>query len=65
MNELLAKHATDTIAEDEAAELTSLCFQAEEWHAERLAALAQLSQLRGVSLPVLLGQLGITFPKHG
>jgi hypothetical protein len=33
-------------------------------HAERLAALADLAKLRGVTLPALMDQLGIRFPDN-
>lgn len=59
---LRAKRDEDTITDAENEELTRLGDQAEELHADRLAALVELAKLRGVSLPVLLDQLGIHFP---
>jgi len=59
---LRAKRDDDTITDAEYEELTRLGDQAEELHAERLAALVELAKLRGVSLPVLLDQLGVHFP---
>ncbi len=54
----------ETISDTEYEELTRLTDRAEELHAERMAALVELAQLRGVSLPVLMDQLGIHFPEH-
>ena len=59
---LRAKRADETITDAEYEELTRLGDQAEELHADRLAALVELAKLRGVSLPVLLDQPGIHFP---
>lgn len=54
----------ETISDTEYEELTRLTDRAEELHAERMAALVELAQLRGVSLPVLMDQLGIHFPEY-
>ena len=64
-NELRAKREDGSINDAEYAELTQLAMRAEELHAERLEALVKLSQLRGLTLPVLLDQLGLRFPEHG
>ena len=64
-NELRAKREDGSINDTEYAELTQLAMRAEELHAERLEALVKLSQLRGLTLPVLLDQLGLHFPEHG
>jgi len=61
---LRAKRADETITDAEYEELTQLGDQAEEVHAARLAALVELAKLRGVSLPLLLDQLGIHFPDN-
>lgn len=53
-----------TITDEEYEELTQLGDQAEDLHADRLAALVELARLRGVSLPSLLDQLGISFPDN-
>ena len=45
-------------------ELTRLTDRAEELHADRMAALVELAKYRGVSLAVLLDQLGVHFPAH-
>ncbi len=61
---LRANRDDDTITAAEYEELTLLGDEAEELHADRLAALVELAKLRGVSLPVLLDQLGIHFPDN-
>ena len=54
----------DTITDAEYEDLTQLTDRAEELHAERMAALVELATLRGVSLSVLMHQLGIHLPDH-
>ena len=54
----------ETITDAEYQELTRLTDQAEELNADRLAALVELATLRGISLPVLMDQLGIHFPDN-
>jgi len=61
---LRAKREEGTITDAEYEELTQLIDRAEELHAERMAALVELAKLRGVSLPVLMDQLGIRFPEN-
>ena len=61
---LKARREEESITDAEYEELTRLTDQAEEPHADRIAALAELAQLRGVSLPVLMDQLGIHFPEY-
>ena len=61
---LRAKREDDSITDEEYDELTRLTDQAEQLHAERMAALSELATLRGVRLPVLIDQLGIHFPEN-
>lgn len=61
---LRAKREEKTISDQEYDELTKLTGQAEELHADRMTALVELAKLRGVSLPVLMEQLGIHFPEN-
>ncbi|MGH9768283.1 MAG: STAS/SEC14 domain-containing protein [Blastocatellia bacterium] len=61
---LRAKREDETITDAEYEELTRLTLQAEELHAERMAAMIKLARLRGVSLPALMGQLNIHFPEN-
>jgi hypothetical protein len=62
---LRAKRAEESITDAEYEELTRLTDRAEELHADRMAALVELAKCRGVSLAVLMDQLGIHFPEHG
>lgn len=61
---LQAKRQHSTITDEEYQELTDLTLKAEELHAERLAAVAELARIRGVSLPLMLNQLGLHFPEN-
>jgi hypothetical protein len=61
---LRGKREDEVITDAEYEELTRLTDRAEELHAERLAALVELAQLRGIGLSVLMDQLGIHFPEH-
>jgi len=61
---LRRKREDEVITDAEYEELTRLTDRAEELHAERMAALVELAQLRGISLSVLMDQLGIHFPEH-
>ena len=61
---LREKREDGIITDAEYEELTRLTDRAEELHAERMAALVELAQLRGISLSVLMDQLGIHFPEH-
>lgn len=62
---LRAMRDEESISDAEYEELTRLTDHAEEVHAERMRALVELAQLRGVSLPVLLDQLGVAPPVNG
>ena len=61
---LRAKREEETITDAEYEELTRLTDRAEELHADRMAALVELAKCRGVTLQVLMEQLGIHFPEH-
>jgi hypothetical protein len=60
--ELEAKRDNNSLSEAEAEELLTLSDRAEQLHAERLGALADLAKLRGTTLTALMDQLGIRFP---
>ena len=62
--ELRAKREDESITDDEYRELSRLTDRKEEAHAERMAALVELAELRGVSLPALMNQLGISLPEN-
>lgn len=61
---LIAKRDLEELTDTEYAELTTLTDQLEILHADRLDALATLAQLRGVTLPEIMQQLGLRFPDH-
>jgi hypothetical protein len=61
---LRARREDASITEAEYEELTRLTDQAEELHADRMAALVELARCRGVSLTGLMEHLGIHFPDH-
>ena len=61
---LRERREDEVITDTEYEELTRLTDHAEELHADRMGALVELAQLRGVSLPVLMDQLGIHFPEY-
>jgi hypothetical protein len=61
---LRAKREDETITDAEYEELTSLTLQAEDLHAERMAAMVKLARLRGLNLPTLMDQLDIHFPDN-
>jgi hypothetical protein len=61
-NELQAKLQNDAIAPAEHQELLRLIDVVEQADAERLQALVELAQLRGVTLPALMAQLGLQPP---
>jgi hypothetical protein len=61
---LRAKREDESITDADYEELTRLTDQAEELHADRMAALVELAKCRGMSLEALMDQLGIHFPTH-
>ena len=54
----------EELTSTEHCELLELQHPLEELHTSRMKALAQLAQLRGVTLANLMIQLGIQFPDH-
>jgi hypothetical protein len=60
--ELSAKRQDGTLTPDEHAELLRLTDDVERQQADRVAALAELARLRGVSLTAVMAQLGIRAP---
>ena len=61
---LRAKREDESITDAEYEELSQLTDEAEETHANRMTALVELAKIRGVSLPMLMAQLGIHFPEN-
>lgn len=64
MNALIAKRDDQIITPAELEELMASTDRLEVLHADRLAALAELASLRGVTLDGVMNQLGIRFPDH-
>ena len=62
--ELSERRSNETLTPGEHAELLQLQQRLEALHAARLKALAELAQMRGVTLTVVMEQLGIRFPDH-
>jgi hypothetical protein len=61
---LIEKRDTEAITAEEWQEFAALTDRLELLHANRLAALAELAKLRGVTLDEVMSQLGIQFPDH-
>lgn len=64
LHELIARREAETLTAVEQPELIELTDRLEELHADRVAALATLAQMRGVTLAAVMEQLGIRFPDH-
>jgi hypothetical protein len=63
-DELVAKRQTETLTAEEHGELLRLTDQIEKSDARRVKYMAELAQLRGVSLTVLMEELGIRPPAY-
>lgn len=63
--ELNDKRQAETLTEAEYAELLALNAVIEAFDAERLEAMAQLAELRGLTLAQLRQQLGLDKSRHG
>jgi hypothetical protein len=57
---LLAHRQAETLTPEEQTELIALSDQLEAFNAQRLEALTEMAQLRGVPVPALMAQLGLT-----
>ena len=64
LEELGEKRADETLTLEEHQELLRLQQRLEALHAARMKALADLAQLRGVTLTAVMEQLGIEFPDY-
>ncbi len=64
LDSLLGKHDAETLTPEEHDELTVLTDELEVAHAQRVEALAELANLRGVTLRDIMTQLGIHFPDY-
>jgi hypothetical protein len=63
-HELLAKRDAEQLTEQEHQELIGLSVKLEEANAKRIGYLAELAQLQGVSLDVLMDDLGLKPSTH-
>ena len=61
---LVAKRQAETLTPEEHRELLALTSQIEAMDAERMACLADLSRIRGMSLENLMNELGIEPPAY-
>jgi hypothetical protein len=64
LKELIDKRDAETITSTELHELIGMTDRLEKLQAERLAALAELAALRGVTFDEVINRLGIQFPEH-
>jgi hypothetical protein len=64
LKELIDRRDAETITSTELQELIGMTDPLEKLQAERLAALAELAALRGVTFDDVIKQLGIQFPDH-
>ncbi|MEZ4301697.1 MAG: hypothetical protein R3B70_42575 [Polyangiaceae bacterium] len=65
LTDLDTKREAETLTPAEHAELLKLVDVLDRLDAVRVQSLARLAAIRGVSLPVLMGQLGLSAPQHG
>lgn len=63
-DELTAKRRAETLTPEEHEELLDLIDRIEQADAERVQALAELAQRRGVSITTLMAELGIRRPAY-
>lgn len=61
---LLARRQAEILTPEEQTELIALSDQLEALNAQRLEALTEMAQLRGVPVPALMAQLGLTPRAH-
>ena len=64
LTELVERRSDETLTPAEHSELLELQQRLEALHAARIKALAELAQLRGVTLTTVMEQLGIQLPDH-
>jgi hypothetical protein len=64
MRALIDKRDDEALAAEEWRKLAVLTDRFEVLHADRLAALAELAKLRGITLDEVMSQLGIQLPDH-
>src|SRR5262249_24987091 len=64
LSELIRRRDAETITPTQLQELIGMTDRLEELQADRLAALAELATLRGITFDQVISQLGIQFPDH-
>jgi excinuclease UvrABC ATPase subunit len=64
LDQLTAKRRAETLTDEERNELLLLTDQLETAETARLESLSQLAQVRGVSLTILMQELGIQAPDY-
>lgn len=64
LTDLIERRSGETLTPSEHSELLELQQRLEALHAARVKALAELAQLRGVTLTTVMEQLGIQLPDH-
>jgi hypothetical protein len=64
LKQLISRRNAETITSAEGRELIALTDRLEKLHAQRVAALAELATLRGITFDEVINQLGIQFPDH-
>lgn len=64
LRELIRRRDDEAITSGELRELIGMTDRLENLQAERLAAVAELATLRGVTFDEVINQLGIQFPDH-
>jgi hypothetical protein len=62
--ELISKRRNQSLSEEERLELVGLTEQVEQLQARRAAVLAELAELRHITLAQLMHDLGISAPAH-
>jgi hypothetical protein len=62
-HELTAKRRAETLTPEEHSKLIGLSDEVEAWNVRRLELLIELSRRRGVPVPVLMEQLGLSMPE--
>lgn len=64
MKELQALRDNDKLSQEGFAELAGLIEKLEILHAERMKAVSDLADLRGVTLPIAMEQVGLNLPDY-
>jgi hypothetical protein len=63
MQKLVPKLEAETLTQKECERLRDITFLREKWHAERMRALVDIANLRGMSLAEIMSDLGIKLPE--